>query len=590
MTEQAPDDRLSLAANMRVLLGVMGRRRRLQLAVTFVLMVLGAVAELVTIGAVLPLLAIAADPDWASRIPALRGFLEAVGIGRGANMIVAAALLLIGAAVAAAVLRLMLNWVTQKLVFGLQHDVTMRVYGRVIRQRYEQFVRQNSSVVLAGMEKVYFVTIGVIFPIIAAATSAGIALCIIVFLFFIDPLTAAVASASMGLLYVAITLTTRRISMHVSRRSSVLRTERIKLIQESLGGLRDIILDHSEAVFERKLESYDNEMRRLQIIAAFISNAPRFIVEGCGIVLVALLSIYFSMKPGGVVAALPVLGALALGAQRLLPLLQQIYVGWANYSIHSHNMRDVVALLNAPVGRARGEARRGAIEPLRHTIALRHLSYSYGGGTLALEDIDLTIAKGERVGLIGKTGSGKSTLVDVLMGLLPPTRGEMLVDGVTVDESSIGNWQVQIAHVPQAIFLADDTIAANIAFGSAEELDLDRVREAAGRADILGFIDQLPQGIMTRVGERGVRLSGGQRQRIGIARALYKKATVLILDEATSALDDRTEAAVMESVTGLGRELTIIMIAHRLSTVAACDTIYRLESGRIVQKGSYEDV
>jgi ATP-binding cassette subfamily B protein len=224
-----------------------------------------------------------------------------------------------------------------------------------------------------------------------------------------------------------------------------------------------------------------------------------------------------------------------------------------------------------------------AAKPFRESIALRSVSFTYGGSALALTDIDLMIGKGERIALVGRTGTGKSTLVDLLMGLLRPTTGEMLIDGRPVDDATLGAWQTQIAHVPQAIFLADDTIAANIAFGAGETIDMNRVWASAGQAELTDFIRHLPKQMDTRVGERGVRLSGGQRQRIGIARALYKRAAVLILDEATSALDDRTEAAVMNSVTGLDPHLTIILIAHRLSSIAGCQRIYELENGRIVR-------
>ncbi|HJQ16822.1 MAG TPA: ABC transporter ATP-binding protein [Allosphingosinicella sp.] len=580
----------TLLRNLRALSTVMGPRRRLQLVVTFVLMFMGAFAELVTIGAVLPFLAFAAGGDYAARMPALKSAFDSVGLASSGNAVIPVALVLVAAAIVSAVLRLALTWSTQKFVFGLQHDITVRVYGRIIRQPYELFVRQNSSTALAGIEKVYFVVIGVVSPILSGLTSAGIAAFIIAFLFMIDPVTAAIASLSMGLLYVGITVINRHLVLVISERGASMRTARMKLLQESLGGYRDVILDRSEAVFERRLSEYENENRRLQILANLISNCPRIIVEGAGITLVALLAVYFSWQPGGVLAALPVLGALALGAQRLLPLLQTVYLGWAHPSIHAHNLRDVVALMNSPTSLDRAQARPGSIVPFARSVQLKGLCFAYDDRVRALDDVNLTISKGERVGLVGRTGSGKSTLVDVLMGLLKPTGGQMLIDGIAIDDENRGNWQGQIAHVPQAIFLADDTIAANIAFGSDSAIDDARVWEAAERANIHAFVAGLPEGMMTRVGERGVRLSGGQRQRIGIARALYKKATVLILDEATSALDQQTEAAVMKGIEELDRDLTLLVIAHRVSTIAFCDTVYRLDGGRIVQSGSYGQI
>ncbi len=581
----------STVRNLRALWAVAGPTRRLQLYVTLVLMVLGAVAELLTIGAVLPLLALAAEPGYAENIPALKAVLDAVAGLLGVNLIVAAAALLVGNALGATVLRLMLGWVTQKFVFGLHHDINMRVFQRSVRQPYEYHVRQNSSEVLAALEKIYMIVAGVLGPGVQAITSAGIAFCIAAFLFVIDPLAAVVGGGSIGLLYIAISMLSHRTLSRVSKGLSQVRPRRIKTVQESLGGMRDIILDHSQPVFERKRNAEEDRMRRLLILHHFIALAPRLVVEGAAILLIALMAVWFSLQPGGMLAAIPVLGALALGAQRLLPLIQTVYLGWSGCAVHAHNINDIVLLMNRPERSAPALPDGQAVEPFGDAIELRGLAFCYAPDAPALKRVDLVIRKGERVGLIGKTGSGKSTLVDLLMGLLPPTEGEILLGGRRLGDDNMANWQAQLAHVPQAIFLSDDSIAANIAFGcGADEIDMDRVREAAERAEVREFVDQLPEGFATEVGERGVRLSGGQLQRIGIARALYKRATVLILDEATSALDEDTEAAIMDAVRRLDRDLTIILIAHRLSTVATCDTVYRLEGGEIVQSGSFEEV
>lgn len=593
MTDTSGSDRPapSFFRNLRAVWAVAGPRRRLQLYATLVLMVLGALAELLTIGAVLPLLAIAADPGYAAGVPAVKKVLEAIGARPGANLIMGAATLLIAAAFASTILRLLLTWVTQKFAFGLHHDIVMRLFGRTIRQPYELYVKQNSSEVIAALDKVYFVIAGILAPGVQAVTSAGIALCIGVFLFVIDPVAALVAGASFGLLYLGLSIAANRTLRRVSAGLADVRVQRVKAVQESLGGIRDIILDQSQAVFERKLGSEDNRMRRLLILSQFIGLSPRLIVEGAGITLVAVMAVWFSLQPGGVLGAIPVLGALALGAQRLLPLLQSVYLGWSGYAVHAHNLNDVVTFLNRPVSTARALPEGQTIKPFGDRIELRDVAFGYSPDALALRNVNLVIRRGERIGLIGKTGSGKSTLVDLLMGLLRPTRGEVLLGGDRLDEANLSNWQAQVAHVPQSIFLSDESIAGNIAFGSSEEeIDMARVRQAAERADISSFVEQLPAGFATKVGERGIRLSGGQRQRIGMARALYKRATVLILDEATSALDEQTEAAIMESVAKLDRDLTVVLIAHRLSTVAMCDRIYRLEEGSIVQSGSFEDV
>jgi ATP-binding cassette subfamily B protein len=309
------------------------------------------------------------------------------------------------------------------------------------------------------------------------------------------------------------------------------------------------------------------------------------------IVAIAVLAFYFSAEPGGVIAAIPVLGALAIGTQRLLPLLQQTYVAWSSFAGNRQVLDDVVLLMHAPVVSTISRQPNLSVEPFRRDLRLVDVSFQYGNREAALREIDLTIRKGSCVGFVGATGGGKSTLFDIIMALIKPTTGSVSIDGEPLSDANRAAWQAQIAHVPQAIFLSDSSISSNIAFGVAdEEIDQARVHQAAKLAHIDAFIEQLPEGYATMVGERGVRLSGGQRQRIGIARALYKEAPVLILDEATSALDDRTEAAIMRSILGMGSGVTLLMIAHRLSTLRECDQVVRLEGGKIAGTGSFSEL
>lgn len=570
---------------------VMTPPRRLQLVLTATLTMLGVIAELVTIGAVLPLLTLIANPDYFEQFAPAQKVLAFLGVDPRADLIVPAALALIVGAILSASVRCALAWTSYRFCYGVGYDISMRVYNRMLRQPFDHYVRQNSSAAIAAVQKIQSVVIGIVGQVVMAFTATIISLSILIFLFVIDPVTAAFATVSVGLVYLGISLLSRRALYSTSRRLSLSHTARMKVVQESWGGMRDIILDHSQAIFERKLAGYENEIRRLNAAAGFIAEAPRFVVESFGIIVVALLAVYFSRQPGGVLAAIPILGAFALGAQRLLPLLQNVFRAWTSYSINAHFLNDVIELMNAPVSNAVMSEGAPARLPAGVQIDVEGLCFGYSADEEVLTDINLTIRAGERVAFIGKTGSGKSTLTDVLMGLLTPSRGQILLNGEILDDSNIAEWQRRIAHVPQAIFLSDDSIAANIAFGSRpEEIDMERVLRAAQRADITDFVERLPEGFKTTVGERGIRLSGGQRQRIGIARALYKDASVLVLDEATSALDAATEAAVMEAVAGLDRELTVIVIAHRLTTVAVCDTIYRLEGGRIVRSGSYQEV
>jgi ATP-binding cassette subfamily B protein len=305
-----------------------------------------------------------------------------------------------------------------------------------------------------------------------------------------------------------------------------------------------------------------------------------YAIHAAGMAGVAALAYVLVSQQGGIASALPVLGALALGAQRLLPSLQQCYASFTQIQGNVAGLQIVLNLLDQPAPDT--DWPRAAPAEFNESIALDGCSFRYQPDLpLVLREVSLEIKRGERVALVGPTGSGKSTLADILMGLLPPTSGRLLIDGREVASEA---WQANIAHVPQSIFLADTSIAENIALGvPAAEVDSERLEAAARQAQIAGFIESLPQAYATGVGERGVRLSGGQRQRIGIARALYKQAPVLVFDEATSALDDGTEKALMDTLAGLSRDLTIIMIAHRLSTTAYCDRVITVSGGSLVE-------
>jgi ATP-binding cassette subfamily B protein len=332
-------------------------------------------------------------------------------------------------------------------------------------------------------------------------------------------------------------------------------------------------------------------LRRAQGNNIFIQQSPRPLIEAFGMTLIAALAFGLSRRAGGIAAALPVLVALALGAQRLLPALQQAYTSWASIIGSQAVLADTIDLLEQPLP---PHVLEQPPEPLalKQSIQLAGLRFRYGpDDPWAIEDLDLVIPRGARVGIVGATGGGKSTATDLLMGLLTPTQGEVRVDGEALTGDRVRAWQRTLAHVPQSIYLADASLAENIAFGVAPgNIDMERVRRAAQKAQLAELVESRPRGYDEIVGERGVSLSGGQRQRIGIARALYKQASVLILDEATSALDNLTEQSVLDSIEALDRELTILIIAHRFSTVRRCDTIVQLERGRLVAQGSYEEL
>ena len=353
-----------------------------------------------------------------------------------------------------------------------------------------------------------------------------------------------------------------------------------------------MLLDGTQAVYCKIYRNADLPLRRAQANVSVISGSPRYGIEALGMVLIAMLAYSLAGQADGFAGALPVLGAMALGAQRLLPVLQLNYASWAKMLGGKEVSNEVLDLLDQPLP-VYADAPPQTLMPFQRSITLSDLTFQYDKNApwVLRDSLNLSIQKGSRIGFIGATGSGKSTLLDIIMGLLQPTGGSIAVDGVNVTEQNFRGWQGHIAHVPQAIFLADISIAENIAFGvPAEEIDYARVYQAAQKAQIAGAIESWSKQYNTLVGERGVRLSGGQRQRIGIARALYKEADVIVFDEATSALDNDTERAVMEAIEDLGDELTVIIVAHRLTTLKNCSQIVELQDGKIKRMGSYTDI
>jgi ABC-type multidrug transport system fused ATPase/permease subunit len=566
-------------------------RRRAFISV-LALMLVGAFAELVAIGSVVPFLSLLAGEAGRPPFRWLTDLFEAFGARGREQQLVAASLLFMAAALVAGALRLKLAWSTQNFVFGLGHELAVEIQRRTLAQPYSFHISRNSSEIVASLEKVQVLVFGVLLQLMQAITAAFIALFIIAALVRIDPFTAAVAALAFGTLYGLVSVLTRK---RLARNSAVLGSayrQRVQIIQESLGGIRDVIIDDSQAVYLDEFRKIDRRMTRARATTAFMASAPRFVIEATGMVVIAALALVISGREGSLAQALPILGAVALGAQRLLPLIQQLYQGWTNLAGNRSIAGQVLDLLELPIEEQVPPSRVEALG-LKDRIAFDNVSFTYPGRLRpAVEDIGLAIERGSRVALVGPTGSGKSTLADLLMGLLEPSIGQITVDGVPLDRATRRAWQRGIAHVPQSIFLADASIARNIAFAvPPSEIDLVRVAKAAATAQLDEFIASLPDGYETAVGERGVRLSGGQRQRLGIARAIYKDAPVLVLDEATSALDHDTEQAVMGALDRLGGEgRTIVIIAHRRSTVEHCDLVARIDNGRIAELGTFVEV
>jgi len=569
----------------------LGHRRQQQVLLLLMLMVASAFFEVVSLGAILPFLGVLTAQEGAFSQPIVAYLARAFSITTPDQLVMPLALLFAGAALAAGGVRLLLLWTSNRLAFAAGADFSSEVYQRALYQPYCVQIARNSSEVISGTLMKVGGVVSVLQAIPVLASSIVLLAAVTIMLIFIDPIVASAAVVGFGGSYGLVTLVLRRRIKSNSERIACEYDHMVKALQEGLGGIRDVILDGAQPTYCETYRQYDVRLRKALASNAFVAGSPRIVMEALGMALIAALAYGLSLQPGGVANALPMLGALVLGAQRMLPALQNSYSAWVQIAGTQVSLAEVLTILEQPLPE---EALRPPPSPLvlEREIRFDNVRFSYGDdGPWVLDGVSLTIKQGTRVGFVGSTGSGKTTTLDLLMGLLDPTEGQVLVDGETISGNRRRAWQLAIAHVPQSLFLADTTFAENIAFGvPRNEIDMKRMRQAAKQAQIDDFIERRPGGYEAVVGERGIRLSGGQRQRIGIARALYKRASVFVFDEATSALDNETERAVMEAIEGLDRDLTIAIIAHRLTTVQHCDQIIEFAHGRIVAIGTYEEL
>ena len=585
----------SLRQLLRQLWAYLSRRRRLQLGVLLLVMLASSAAEVLSLAAVLPFLAVLANPEGLWNQPLVQQWALRLGIASAEALLLPITIAFAVAALAAGAIRLLNLWLNGRLAAAIGSDLSCEAYRRTLYQPYAVHLARNSSELIASISgDVGRVISSVLNPLLLLLSSGLIAISLVLALLVIDWTIAVGAGLVVGLVYVAAMVASRRPLQVMGQRQVLLNRQLIQALQEGLGAIRDVLLDGTHAFYADTYRRADQPLRRSVADASFLSTYPRLVMEPVGMALIAVMG-FVVVRQQGVARALPLLGALALGSQRLLPVVQKVYEGWAQTRNAKGSLEKVLNMLSqsVPCGLSQRRAKPLA---LMQGLRFQGVHFAYGPELPeVLKGIDLDIGRGERIGIIGSTGSGKSTSLDLLMGLLLPTAGRILLDGEDLHDPQhperLSSWYSTIAHVPQSIFLADSTIAENIAFGLPyDQMDMRRVRLAAEQAQIAGFIESSSAGYNSFVGERGIRLSGGQRQRIGIARALYKQAQVLVFDEATSALDSDTEVAVMQAIEGLSRTLTVMIIAHRLSTVERCDRVVVLSQGVIEKSGPPSEV
>ena len=569
----------------------LSNKRRIQILLLLIVIIISGFAELVSLGAVVPFLSVLNNQDDLFNNSFVQEILSYFSINSSSELILPVTILFILSVSFSGLIRLLSVWMSSRITASIGTDLSCQSFERSLYQPFQVHTQNNSSSLISGIINHVRESVVAIRAFLMLISSVVIVGSLTIGLFLINWKIACGSILIFGSVYYLIGYFARQRLRQNSRSIAVYATQQIKVLQEGLGAIRDLILDNNQDIYVDLYRKSDLPQRRLIAQNQFLGLFPRYAVEMLGLIfiaLIAVLSISSSTSSGSLV---PVLGSLALGAQKLLPALQQIYNNWSILKANSDDLRRVLYLLNQQIETVNTFSEM----TFQKSITFDCVSFQYDESLDVLKGLNFKISRGECIGLVGTTGSGKSTLVDILMGLLSPTSGRILVDNLNLFEapntSNLSAWRSKISHVPQTIFLSDSSISENIAFGvCTKDIDIDKVKYVAGLAQISDFIESLPHGYSSNIGERGVRLSGGQRQRLGIARALYGDSEILVLDEATSALDQQTENLVMDAVNNLSRQMTIIMIAHRLSTLQRCDRIIKIENGALIKIGSPSEV
>ena len=572
---------MNISLLLSSLWGYAERKRKIQFILLIFMMIFSSFAEVISLGAVLPFLGVISAPEAVFDMDLAKPIINMLNIESPDQLLLPFSLFFAISVIFAAIFRTLLLWLTMKISYSAGSELSIKTYKRIMNQSYIEHINRNTSELISIMGPKLNNAVAVINNILIFFSSFFIMLGILILLIAVQPVISLLLFSSFVLIYIFTTFIFRLRLINSSTNVSVLGPLLVKTLQESLGGIRNIIIDDSKKEFINIYSQTDKKFRSAQGNINFVGSSPRPIMEALGILLIICLAYFFSLQTEGIQTAIPVLGFMALGAQRLLPSLQQTYAAWSYIKGEQKSLEDILNILNKRLDVSKKLILKSDIV-FEQTIHLKNVSFRFEKNLpKVLKNFNLKIKKGSWIGIVGETGSGKSTLIDIIMGLLEPTDGGLYIDERLLGFNDLKSWQTKIAHVPQVIFLTDASISENIAFGvNSNEINHDLVKRSAKIAQISETIEALPDAYNTHVGERGVKLSGGQRQRIGIARALYKQAEIIIFDEATNALDSSKEASVMKALENLDINITVIMIAHRLSTLESCSQIIDLSANK----------
>ena len=559
--------------------------RRNQMITVFLVMLLTSLSEIFTLSSVIPFLSSISNQQNLSENKIIVMIFNVFNLNAQDNLIIYSSIIFILAILISSSLRLLNIWLNGRLAAVIGSDFSIKAYENTLYQPYINHLRRNSSEVISASTTKIAYTIRFISSSLQIGTAIMVSTGIFIGLLLIDFKTTIFLTSIIGISYLIIAKTTKKKLLRDGKLISTYSKLQTQTLQEGLGAIREILMVGNQELYKNIYKNIDLPLRLKQNQSGFISSSPRFIIEAFAIIIIVVIALTLNFNNDQ--NNITYLGVFVIGAQRLLPALQQLYGGWAIIKTYNYATNDVLNLINQPLRKKQFFKKSESIS-FKKYIKLENISFKYSSNSeYIIKNLNLTINKGEKIGIIGETGAGKSTLIDLILCLLKPSEGKIIVDGIDIYENSnqqslINSFQSLIAHVPQTIFLLDDSIKKNICLGMNSNLiDMNRIKSASEIAQIKVYIENLKNSYEDIVGERGVRLSGGQRQRIGIARAIYRNPEILILYEATSSLDQYTEDKIMKSIKEKQNENTQIIISHRKQTLESCNKVYILKNGKL---------
>ena len=561
-------------------------KRKKQILFFLILIIFSSLVEMLSIASVVPFVQSITDPNY---IGQNFFFKEIIAIETKQDLIITTSLLFALLSILNALVRCLLVYFTAKLSNAITAELSVKIFEAKLYEPYSSFINQSSSIVISAVTNKVSTIYSFLNSTINIISSTVILISLILALLWVNIVATVVSLTFFGILYIAITVFSKKT---IRRNGQIINNEQNKIVlslQNGLGSIRDIILDKAQNFYIDAFSKSNFKKAQRQAIGDVIAFSPRYIFEGMTITLVVLIIFFYQTDSeegfNNLLTIFPTLAALALGSQRIIPLINSMHINLVTIRQSTFIVSEIISILNIIVKNKTKKAYEKKNISFKKSILFKNVFFSYNQSKkYILEDINLEIKKGSRVGIVGKTGEGKSTLLDLLMGLLEPTSGYIYVDETKLSQETIDNWQSKVSHVPQKIFLSDDSYLANIAFGkSIENINIEKVILAAKKAQLNDHIIKTEHGYNEKVGERGVKLSGGQIQRVGLARALYKNSEIIIFDEATNSLDNYTENLIMDEVYRLDSNLTVIIVAHRLNTLQKCDVILEIKDKKINQ-------